>query len=109
MTDEIEVPAMPVIVHQGRYRLYKKPDGTLRIQYRRDDKDEDDHLEIPGFMVTMAENLSSGKMNPLQAISMIRKQAAANGHKLRIPRPERANYRSTGYNRTQYRQLDYYL
>ena len=62
----------PVILHQGRYRVYEKPDGTLRIQYRRDDRDTDDFLEIPGQAIRMAKAMSEGKLNPLQALKMLR-------------------------------------
>jgi hypothetical protein len=62
----------PRVLHQGRYRLYEKSDGSLRIQYRRDDKDEDDFLEIPGAILRLAKLASEGKMNPLQAMKAMR-------------------------------------
>lgn len=57
----------PTIVHQGRYRLYEKPDGGLHLVYQRDDTDTPDHLELPGAMVKLfnmglAGNLSPGEM-----------------------------------------------
>lgn len=66
------VETQPVILHEGRYRLYQKPDGTIRVQYRRDDSDEDDSLEIPGFILRMAEAMSEGKISPLKALSAMR-------------------------------------
>lgn len=71
MSDEIipqEIPleTIPVVLHQGRYRLYEKPDGTLRIQYRRDDKEEDDFIEIPGMMIALSKAAAEGKMSPVQ-------------------------------------------
>lgn len=63
----------PVIVHEGRYRLYRKPDGTLRVQYRRTDKTEDDFFEIPGFMLKLAQNAADGKMNPMQMMQQAMK------------------------------------
>jgi hypothetical protein len=73
MTEPIEPAAInaPHILHKGVYTLYEKPDGTLRVQYRRSDKDEDDHLEIPGFMLALAKELSSGNLNPMQAFTKI--------------------------------------
>lgn len=64
-----EIVNYPRVVHQGRYRLYEKGDGTLRIQYRRDDKEEDDFFELPGFMMDLAKNAAEGKMNPMQMMN----------------------------------------
>jgi hypothetical protein len=61
----------PRILHKGVYTLYEKPDGTLRVQYRRTDRETDDSLEIPGFMLALAGELSSGKLNPMQAFAKI--------------------------------------
>jgi hypothetical protein len=63
---EIEpaAPQLPTVIHQGRYRLYEKPDGGLRLQYRRDDKEEDDFFEIPGMMVRLLNRAQSGSMSP---------------------------------------------
>lgn len=60
------VESIPVILHQGRYRLYEKPDGTLRIQYQQDGKDAEDFIEIPGAMLRLAKMASEGKLNPMQ-------------------------------------------
>ena len=65
----------PRILHEGRYRLYEKPDGTLRIQYRRTDREEDDFMEIPGQVLKMAKLVSEGNLNPLQALKMMRNGA----------------------------------
>lgn len=56
----------PKVVHQGRYRLYENPDGGLRIQYRRDDKDEDDFVQMPGPVVALAKAAAEGNMNPVE-------------------------------------------
>lgn len=61
----VEPEIIPVVLHQGRYRLYEKPDGTMRIQYRRDDKDTDDFFEIPGAMIALAKAAAEGKMSPM--------------------------------------------
>jgi len=76
----VEVPTGPVVLHQGRYRLYEKPDGTLRIQYRRDDKETDDVLEIPGAMIRIAKMMSEGNLNPLRAIKMMRDEGMTLGN-----------------------------
>jgi hypothetical protein len=63
ISDGIE-QVMPIIVHKGVYTLWKKPDGTLRVQYHRDDKDEEDFFELPGAVVALTESFASGKMSP---------------------------------------------
>lgn len=61
-----EVPnGVPIILHEGRYRLYQKPDGGMRVQYRRDDKEEDDFFELPGKMVRLARTAAEGKLSPV--------------------------------------------
>jgi hypothetical protein len=71
---EILTPdTVPVVVHKGVYTLWKKPDGTLRIQYHRDDKEEEDFFEMPGAMVAMAEKLAKGEMNPMDMIKEVGK------------------------------------
>ncbi len=71
MPSELESSG-PRILHKGVYTLYEKPDGTLRIQYRRSDKDEDDFMELPGALLRMAKQMSEGKLNPLKAIAAIK-------------------------------------
>lgn len=58
----------PVILHEGRYRLYEKPDGTLRVQYKRDDAEEEEWVEIPGIMVKMTRGMQDGSLSPMQLI-----------------------------------------
>jgi hypothetical protein len=67
-----ELVLAPRILHKGVYTLYEKPDGTLRIQYRRDDKDEDDFMEIPGGILRMAKLASEGKLNPIKAMQAMK-------------------------------------
>lgn len=70
---EEATPAIaPRILHKGVYSLYEKPDGTLRIQYRRTDRDEDDFIEIPGPILRLAKLASEGKMNPIEAVKALR-------------------------------------
>lgn len=56
----------PTIVHQGRYRLYEKPDGGMHLVYQRDDKNEPDHFDLPGFLVNLARNAGEGKITPME-------------------------------------------
>lgn len=66
MTTEVEAnPNLPVIIHKGVYTLYRKPDGTMRVQYRRTDKDEDDFFELPGQMVALAQAAAEGNLSPI--------------------------------------------
>lgn len=62
----------PRILHKGVYTLYEKSDGTLRIQYRRTDRDEDDFMEIPGAILRLAKLASEGKLSPMQAVKAMR-------------------------------------
>jgi|HubBroStandDraft_6_1064221.scaffolds.fasta_scaffold1279237_2 hypothetical protein len=56
----------PRVVHEGRYRLYENPDGGLRIQYRRDGKDEDDFVQLPGPIVALGKAAAEGTMSPIE-------------------------------------------
>lgn len=71
MTELQETSDVPVIVHQGRYRLYQNPDGGLRIQYLRDDKDEEDYVAFPGPMVALAKAASEGKISPVELMKRV--------------------------------------
>jgi hypothetical protein len=62
-SDRVEIIAEPVIVHEGRYRLYKKPDGGIHIVYQRTDKDEPDHMELPGQLLRLAEMAGECKLS----------------------------------------------
>lgn len=70
---ELEIAALPVIVHEGRYRLYELPDGTLRIQYRREGAEADDHIELPGAMVRLAKAASEGNISPMDMMKAVTK------------------------------------
>lgn len=61
---EIEEAVTPTILHQGRYRLYQKPDGGLHLVYQRDDSDEPQHMEIPGAMMRLAKAAGEGNLSP---------------------------------------------
>jgi hypothetical protein len=65
MSTDIETvdQALPNVLHEGRYRLYQKPDGGIHLVYKRDDKDTEDHMEIPGAMLRLAQMASEGNMS----------------------------------------------
>lgn len=71
MVHKIPGPAMPKVIHQGRYRLYEKPDGSIRIQYRRDDKDSDDFIEVPAVVLSLARSANEGKVGPMDMMKAV--------------------------------------
>jgi hypothetical protein len=66
MTVETTESTEPRVLHQGRYRLWEKPDGGLHLVYQRDDKDEPDHMDIPGAFLKLAKLAGEGKMTPME-------------------------------------------
>lgn len=72
----IEVPTEhvePHIVHQGRYRLWAKPDGGLHLVYQRDDSDTPDHMELPGAFLRLAQMAGEGKLSLPQLLGELMK------------------------------------
>lgn len=65
--------AEPVVLHQGKYRLYKNPDGGLYLIYQRDDKDTPDSMQLPGGLMELAQRASEGKISPMQIIMEVGK------------------------------------
>lgn len=64
MTETVPVTiAEPKIVHQGRYRLWEKPDGGLHLVYQRDDSDTPDHMDLPGALLSLAKAAGEGKLS----------------------------------------------
>lgn len=53
----------PVIVHEGMYRLYLKPDGNYHLVYKRNDKDTEDHQELPGALLNLARRAGEENMS----------------------------------------------
>lgn len=70
-TPPLEV--IPEIVSQGRYRLYRKPDGTMRVQFRQDGVEEDAFFEFPGALLVIAKKAAEGEMNPVQMMREVAK------------------------------------
>jgi hypothetical protein len=69
----VPVIAEPKVVHEGRYRLYENPDGGLRIQYRRDGKDEDDFVQLPGPIVALGKAAAEGSLSPIELMQRMMK------------------------------------
>ena len=65
-TVALPLEIIPVVIHQGRYRLYEKPDGGMRLQYKRDDRDAEDYIELPGAMVKLFNKAQEGNMSPME-------------------------------------------
>lgn len=61
----------PVIVHQGVYRLYQKPNGDMRVQYKRDDKEEEDFFEVPAALQRLAKMGAEGKLSPMDMMKEV--------------------------------------
>ncbi len=61
----VVIEELPVILHEGRYRLYQNPDGGMRLVYKRNDIEELQHLILPAGMVRLAQAASEGKINPV--------------------------------------------
>lgn len=55
--------AGPHILHEGRYRLYEKPDGGIHLVYLVDGQEDEQHMEIPGAMLRLARMASEGNMS----------------------------------------------
>lgn len=53
----------PQILHEGRYRLYEKPDGGIHLVYLPDGQEDEQHMEIPGAMLRLARMASEGNMS----------------------------------------------
>lgn len=80
-TDEI-VPALetiPVVIGEGRYRLYRKPDNMMRLQFRQDGMQEDAYFEFPAALLVMAQKAAEGDMNPIQMMREVAKLMMGSG------------------------------
>lgn len=51
----------PVVLMEGRFRLYETSEGGYHLVYRVDDTDEDKHIKMPAGMVKAAKAMSEGK------------------------------------------------
>jgi hypothetical protein len=56
---------LPQMLHQGLYRLYRIPqNGNLHLVYKPDNGAEQ-HMEIPGKLLALAEQAANGDINPM--------------------------------------------
>lgn len=69
----------PAVLHEGRYRLYEKADGTLHLVYRPDGTTKDEHLEVPGAIIKLAKDAAEGNINPLDMMKMAGKMMGGAG------------------------------
>lgn len=99
-TPVAESNGMPHVVHQGRYRLYEKPDGGLHIVYQRDDKTEPDHIDLPGALVKMAQMAGEGKLSMPDMLRELMAMRRNMGGELSIPRQAWANSGRYGHYRS---------
>lgn len=59
-----EVVAPPQPISQGTYALFETPGGGLHLVYRQKGATEDTHMEIPAFVVSMAQKMANGESGP---------------------------------------------
>jgi hypothetical protein len=61
----------PVMLHEGRYRLYQNPDGGMHLVYRPEGQDTDMHMEVPGALIRLSEQAATGKISPMQMMRSV--------------------------------------
>jgi hypothetical protein len=64
----VTVVSGPKVLHEGRYRLYEKPDGNLHLVYKRDDQETEQHMEIPGKLIALAQKAAEGRLSPMDVV-----------------------------------------
>jgi len=67
-SDIVTVVSGPKVLHEGRYRLYEKPGGDLHLVYKRDDQETEQHMEIPGKLLGLAQRAAEGKLSPMDVV-----------------------------------------
>jgi len=68
---EPEAPAPPVPASAGSYALYHTPAGGIHLVYRPFGAEEDQHLDVPPFVIAMARKAAGGgDLGPLGALLM---------------------------------------
>jgi len=68
----IETPQPVEPIARGRFAFYRMPDGGLHISYLKDGEEETQHLDVPGFILKLAEQAANGKMNPVKMLAIMR-------------------------------------
>lgn len=73
MSDTIatDVVAPPEPLSMGTYALFQTPKGGLHLVYRPKGSPEDVHMEIPAFVVSMAQKMANGETNPVGIAKML--------------------------------------
>jgi hypothetical protein len=79
ISTEVEVSDVPIVLHKGVYTLWEKPDGSLRIQYKRSDQEEESFIELPGAIRRLAQAGAEGKVNPMEMMKEMMKMAGGFG------------------------------
>lgn len=51
---------------KGVYSIYKTTDGSMHLAFRKEDDQEDSHVELPAAMLTMAFAAMAGKLSLTQ-------------------------------------------
>lgn len=65
----VAVPAAPVPASAGSYALYHTPAGGIHLVYRPFGATEDQHLDVPPFVISMARKAAGGgDLGPLGAL-----------------------------------------
>lgn len=62
-------PSGPVPASAGSYALYHTPQGGIHLVYRPFGSEEDQHLDVPPFVIAMARKAAGGgDLGPLGAL-----------------------------------------
>lgn len=64
-------PAPPAPISQGTYALFQTPAGGLHLVYRVKGAEQDTHMEIPPFVVSMATKAAGGGGSPADVMKML--------------------------------------
>jgi len=74
-----DAPTAPVPYLKGRFALFRTADGGIHIAYQPDpaegvdENPETQHIEVPGMVVALAEQMQDGQMpSPMQLMKMFR-------------------------------------
>jgi hypothetical protein len=62
---------------QGSFALFETPEGGLHLVYRVAGSDDEQHVEIPAFMVQMAKNMDG--QGPMAMMRAFRKKKDKSG------------------------------
>ena len=77
--ERAEEPAAPVPDSAGTYAVYRTPKGAIHLVYRPQGAEEDQHMEIPAMIVSMAERAAAGDNIGGPFGKMLQKKVRGNG------------------------------